>query len=280
MDFRAKTWNPDPGCAQLISFLEMTIARLTMPIKTRRLMIYRARILPVAAVVLALTGCQSTPRLGGDPKLQVLPNNELPVPVREDLASSTSPYYIGPYDKLIIDVYGITELSNREVQVDAAGRLSFPLAGEIDAAGKTPREIQSEIALRLQQGFVRSPQVTVNMKETVSRVVTIDGQVRKPGRYPVVGRMTLMGAVATAEGTDEFSKLDDVVIFRTVNGQRYAALYDLDAIRHGAYSDPEIYASDVIMVGDSRARHLFKDLLAIVPAIATPLVIAVDRFTN
>lgn len=243
-------------------------------------MVNRARILPLAAAALVLAGCESTPMLGGDPQLQVLPSNELPAPVREDLAANTSPYYVGPYDKLTVDVYGIAELSNREVQVDAAGRLSFPLAGVIEAAGKTPGEIEREIALRLQQGFVRNPQVTVNMKETVSRVVTVDGQVRKPGRYPVVGRMTLMGAVATAEGTDEFSKLNDVVIFRTVNGQRYAALYDLDAIRHGAYGDPEIFASDVVMVGDSRARHLFKDLLAVIPAITTPLVIAVDRFTN
>ncbi len=243
-------------------------------------MVTRVRFLPLAAVALLLVGCESTQQLGGDPKLQILPSNELPAPVREDLTANNQPYYVGPYDKLVIDVYGITELSNREVQVDAAGRLSFPLAGVIEAAGKTPGEIENELVLRLQQGFVRNPQVTVNMKETVSRVVTVDGQVRKPGRYPVVGRMTLMGAVATAEGTDEFSKLDDVVIFRTVNGQRYAALYDLDAIRHGAYGDPEIYASDVIMVGDSRARHLFKDLLAVIPAIATPLVIAVDRFTN
>ncbi len=243
-------------------------------------MVNCARFLPLAAVALLLVGCESTPKLGGDPKLQILPSNELPAPVREDLTANNQPYYVGPYDKLVIDVYGITELSNREVQVDAAGRLSFPLAGVIEAAGKTPGEIESELVRRLQQGFVRNPQVTVNMKETVSRVVTVDGQVRKPGRYPVVGRMTLMGAVATAEGTDEFSKLNDVVVFRTVNGQRYAALYDLDAIRHGAYGDPEIYASDVIMVGDSRSRHLFKDLLAVIPAIATPLVIAVDRFTN
>ncbi|MBC7042118.1 polysaccharide export protein, partial [Salmonella enterica subsp. enterica serovar Enteritidis] len=79
--------------------------------------------------------------------------------------------------------------------------------------------------------------------------------------YPVNGRMTLMRAVATAKGTTEFAKLDDVVIFRTVNGQKMAALYNLKAIRQGAYDDPEVFANDVVVVGDSPARRLFKDIL-------------------
>jgi polysaccharide export outer membrane protein len=127
---------------------------------------------------------------------------------------------------------------------------------------------------------VRNPQVTVNLKEAVSRVVTVEGQVNKPGLYPVVGRLSLMGAIAKAEGTDEFSKLDDVVVFRTVGGHRYAALYNLDAIRHGAYPDPEIYANDVVMVGESKARRLFKDILSVMPAMITPIVIGVDRLTD
>jgi polysaccharide export outer membrane protein len=158
--------------------------------------------------------------------------------------------------------------------------MSFPLAGVLDVSGKTPAEIEQELAARLRQAYVRDPQVTVNLKETVSRVVTVEGQVRKPGLYPVVGRMTLMRAIARAEGTDEFSNLDDVVIFRTVEGQRYAALYNLDAIRHGAYADPDIYANDVVMVGDSRSRRLFKDVLAVMPALLTPIIIGIDRLTN
>ncbi len=63
--------------------------------------------------------------------------------------------------------------------------------------------------------------------------------------------MTLLRAMAVAGGTTEFSKLDDVVIFRTVQGERLAALYDLNAIRHGKYADPDVYANDVVMVGDS-----------------------------
>lgn len=227
-----------------------------------------------------LTGCAESVQLGGDPQLSVLDATELPAPQRADITGGAQPYYVGPYDKLIVDVFAIDELAAREIQVDASGRMSFPLAGVLDVSGKTPAEIEEALAVRLRQAYVRDPQVTVNLKETVSRVVTVEGQVRKPGLYPVVGRMTLMRAIARAEGTDEFTKLDDVVIFRTVEGQRYAALYNLDAIRHGAYPDPDIYANDVVMVGDSRSRRMFKDILAILPAMVTPIIIGLDRLTK
>ena len=178
---------------------------------------------------------------------------------------------------MIIDVFGIEELSEKEVQTDASGRISFPLAGVIEAAGKTPGEIEEEIEARLRSRYVRDPQVTVNLKETVSQVITVDGQVKKPGLYPVVGKMTLMRAVATAEGTAEFARLDDVVIFRTVKGQQLAALYNLKAIRRGNYQDPEVFANDVVVVGDSQARRLFKDALQIVPLLTTPLIIALQN---
>ncbi|MHA6317715.1 polysaccharide biosynthesis/export family protein [Altererythrobacter sp. CAU 1778] len=198
----------------------------------------------------------------------------LPEPSSTDILQENRPYLIGPFDKLVIDVFGIEELSQREVQADVGGRLSFPLVGTIDASGKTPAELENEIEARLRAAYVRDPQVTVNLKETVSQVVTVDGQVGRPGLYPVVGRMTLMRAVATAQGTSEFAKLDDVVVFRTVDGQRYAALYNLKAIRRGNYADPEIFANDVVIVGDSQARRLFRDLLQVAPLLTSPLIVA------
>ena len=189
-------------------------------------------------------------------------------------------YFVGPFDKLTIDVFGMPELAQRDVQVDAAGRISFPLAGVVEVSGKTSREIEDLLARQMRANFVRNPQVTVNLKETVSQAVTIEGQVTKPGVYPIVGRMSLLRAMAVSGGTTEFSKLDDVVIFRTVRGERLAALYDLKAIRQGAYADPEVFANDVVMVGDSTSRRLFKDILAVVPLLTTPIIIAVDRLVK
>lgn len=223
--------------------------------------------------MLTVSGCGGRPKVGGDASLSVVQSGELPAPTQQDFQTGTSPYFVGPFDRLIIDVYGIEDLSKREVQVDASGRVSFPLVGLLQVSGKTPVEIEQEMAGRLRQAYIRDPQVTVNLKEVLSRIVTVEGEVKKPGLYPLMGRMTLVGAVAKAEGTTEFSRLDDVVVFRTVAGQRYAALYNLEAIRRGAYADPEIYANDVVTVGFSERRRFFKDL----SALAGPLIILLDR---
>ncbi len=227
-------------------------------------------------VLLLLPSCAGQTALGGSSDVTVVSAGGLPKPTRVDLLSSNRPYLIGPFDKLKIDVFGIEDLS-KEVQIDASGRLSFPLIGVVEASGLTPGELGDEIESRLQGRYVRSPEVTVNLEETVSQVITVDGQVDRPGLYPVVGRMTLMRAVATAGGTGEFAKLNDVVIFRTVSGKQLAGLYNLKAIRRGNYGDPEVFANDVIVVGDSQARRLFQNLIQASPLITTPLIILFNR---
>jgi polysaccharide biosynthesis/export protein len=234
----------------------------------------------ILVAIASLSGCAGPGALGGADGITVMTETVLPAPDRSDLLAEARPYLIGPFDKLTIDVFGIEELSKKEVQTDASGRISFPLAGVIEAAGRTPGEIEEELEARLRSRYVRDPQVTVNLSDTVSQVITVDGQVREPGLYPVIGRMTLMRAVATAKGTSEFAKLDDVVIFRTVKGQDLAALYNLQAIRRGNYEDPEVFANDVVIVGDSKARRLFKDALQIVPLLTTPLIIALQSSGN
>lgn len=229
------------------------------------------RVLPVIGL-LALAACSHTPPLGGNSDISVVEGTELPPPVRADIVSDNRPYLIGPFDKLTIDVFGIEEMKLLKVQTDASGRISFPLIGSVEAAGKTPAEVAMLIASKLRGRYVRNPQVTVNLDETVSQVVSVGGEVREPGLYPVVGRMTLMRAVATAKGVGEFAKLNDVVVFRTVGGRKMAALYNLKAIQRAAYPDPEIFANDVIVVGDSPARRIFRDVLQAAPLLTTPLI--------
>lgn len=204
----------------------------------------------------------------------------LPPPTGADLVGQARPYLVGPLDTLMVDVFGVEELTRREVRADAAGRISLPLAGTIEAAGKTPAELEAEIAHQLRRNFVRDPQVSVNLREAVSQTVTVDGQVRQPGVFPVLGRTTLMQAIARASGLGEYARLEDVVVFRTVNGQRYAALYNLRAIRRGAYDDPEVFANDVIMVGDNPARRIFRDILQVAPLLTSPLVVALSNNSN
>lgn len=200
----------------------------------------------------------------------VQPGN-LPPPATTDLIVPARAFVIGPLDQVSIEVYGLPELS-RSVQVDASGQVSLPLIGTMKASGKTPAQLGEEYAAGLRGRYIRSPQVTVNLTDTVSQTVSVGGAVSSPGIYPVIGRMTLMRAITRAAGINEFAKEREVVIYRRVNNREMAALYDLRAIRAGNYPDPEIYANDVIEVGESRGRHIFKDLIAVAPLLSAPLI--------
>lgn len=221
-------------------------------------------------LVLTITACAGAPPLETSPYVQVIDATELPPPSRQDALGRV--YRIGELDRLLIDVQGFTELTEREFQVDAAGRLSIPIAGSLTVAGATPQEAEQRIAEALRRAHVRNPRVSLNIKESLSRFVTVDGQVVQPGNVPVVNEMSLMRAIAAAKGASEFAKLDDVVVFRKVEGQQMAALYNLGAIRRGQYGDPLLYPMDIVVVGNSPARRLFRDIIATAPLLSAPII--------
>ncbi|MBO9518984.1 MAG: polysaccharide biosynthesis/export family protein [Porphyrobacter sp.] len=192
------------------------------------------------------------------------------------MTDGVRPHFVGPFDEIAVDVLGLPELS-RQVRVDASGHVAVPLAGSIDTAQKSPEQLASEIEDRLRRNFVKNPIVTVTVTETVSQTVTVDGEVRSPGIYPVLGRMTLMKAIASAQGTNEIADTNHVVVFRKVDGQQMAALYDLRAIRMGAYQDPQVYTNDLVFVGESNARRLFPQILQGLTVLMTPLVAILDN---
>ncbi|WP_137899197.1 polysaccharide biosynthesis/export family protein [Sphingomonas sp. 2SG] len=220
----------------------------------------------------ALAGCSRTPPPQSTASLTVIPDSKgLPPPGRGDLTAADRPALIGPLDTIVVDVFNVEDLS-REMQVDASGRIAMPLAGTIDARGRTAEELAKAIEAALRSHYVRNPSVTVNIRNSVSQVVTIDGQVVEPGLYPVTNQMTLMRVIASAKGLSEYARQEDVVILRTVNDHRMAGLYNVGAIRQGTYDDPPVYANDVIIVGDSPQRRLFRDIVSVSPILAAPLI--------
>lgn len=231
------------------------------------------RIISIALILAAtLSGCGRTPPPQSSSSLSVVTDSkELPPPTRNDLTAADRPALIGPLDTIQVDVFNVPDL-NREMQVDASGRIAMPLVGTVDARGKTAGELAAAIETSLRGRYVRNPEVTVNIKSSVSQVVTVDGQVVEPGLYPVTNQMTLMRVIASAKGMNEFARQEEVVILRTVNNRRMAGLYDVDAIRRGVYPDPAIYANDVVIVGDSPQRRMFRDLVSLSPILAAPLI--------
>lgn len=233
----------------------------------------RMRLLSSAILLAFLTAsCGSPEPLRSSGNLTVVENSGiLPPPNRADLTAADRPALIGPLDTIEVDVFGIPDL-RREMQVDASGRIAMPIAGTVDARGKTAAELAGAIETALRSRYVRDPQVTVNIKSSVSQVVTVDGQVIEPGLYPVTNQMTLMRVVASAKGFSEFARQEEVVILRTVDDRRMAGLYNVAAIRRGVYDDPPVYANDVIIVGDSPQRRLFRDFVAVSPLLAAPII--------
>ncbi|WP_448664972.1 polysaccharide biosynthesis/export family protein [Sphingomonas sp. CJ20] len=225
--------------------------------------------------LLATAGC-ARPSLPepGTGAVTLVRGGVLPSP---DLANSTAgerPFFIGPFDRLQVSVVAIPEIGTMDFQVDASGRISVPFVGILRVGGLTPLQIEAEIKDSLKaSGYLKDPQVAVNLKEMVSQTVTVAGEVKSPGVFPVIGRLTLLRAITIAKGTTEFSKMNDVVVFREVGGERYAALYDFKAIQDGRYPDPEIFANDVIRVGDSRARRLFRDFITASPLWSGPIIL-------
>lgn len=226
--------------------------------------------LSACCLMLFVGGCTHAPALVGGEEVAVRSVAEMPSPASAQPGQVAAVFGVGPLDDLKIDVFGVPDLS-REAQVDANGQISMPLIGAVDVAGKTTTQIAHEISDRLKT-YVRNPQVTVNLKDSKSRLITVDGAVKDPGLYPVPGTITLMQAIASAHGVSEFARTDEVVVFRTVADKRYAALYNLQAIRQGVYPDPTLYANDKVVVSASRARQVFKDLLQASAGLTAPLV--------
>jgi polysaccharide export outer membrane protein len=138
--------------------------------------------------------------------------------------------------------------------------------GTIGAGGKTPAELSQIVTAQLKGRYLKNPQVSVNVLKARSQTFTVDGSVRQPGVYPIVGKITLQQAIATARGADETANLGNVVVFRTVNNQKMAALFNLKEIRAGRLTDPAVYGNDIIVVGENATRRFFKDLTSAFPS--------------
>jgi polysaccharide biosynthesis/export protein len=225
----------------------------------------------MAAMLAALvSGCADDPFIGR-PELTVVQQAALPEPIATDLVSAPRPQVLGPFDQVSVDVFGLPEFS-RTVTIDRSGNIALPLAGQIPAAGKSPTELAQAVTQSLRANYVRDPRVTINVTQVVSQVITVAGQVRSPGLYPVTGRMTLMRAIARSQGTTDLAREDLVLVFRRVNGRDMVGLYDLRAIQRGMYPDPEVFANDIVQVDESKARRLFGTIIQSSPLLVAPIV--------
>ena len=107
----------------------------------------------------------------------------------------------------------------------------------------------------------------------MSQRVTVEGAVREPGIYSLTGRTSLLQIIAMSKGLDELANPGGIVIYRNMDGRRYAAAFDIREIRAGRLVDPEVLGSDIVVVDYSGARSGLRDFLFTVPALALFLVL-------
>ena len=186
-------------------------------------------------------------------------------------------YLLGAQDKLTITVFNEPDLSFKDIPVDPNGFVTMPLIGQVRANGRSVSEVAEEIQSKLNARYIRDARVSAYVSDFANYSFTIDGEVEKPGVYEIPGTLTLSQAVALGEGASEFAKLDEVIILRNIEGQVFAARFDLADIYSGAAADPEIRRSDTVVVGFSAARKRFKDILQIAPGVAGIFVALIQR---
>src|SRR5262249_7877359 len=104
-------------------------------------------------------------------------------------ADNPGAYKIGHADVLDISVFKVPELA-RTVEVDESGTINFPPVGEVSVFGKTARDIERDLAKRLEARYLRSAQVTVSVKEFNSQRVTVEGAVKQQGVHALKGKTT------------------------------------------------------------------------------------------
>lgn len=187
-------------------------------------------------------------------------------PDLETIAVAPVNQKIGPLDTIEVKVFQVDELSG-EHQVDLNGFINMPLIGKIVAQGKTSEELGQHIADRLGKKYLRSPNVNVLMKTAAVKTITVDGSVGLPGVFPVQGSTSLLKAIALARGTSDGANPRRVIVFRTINGQRTAAAFDLTSIRRAEAPDPEIYGNDIVVVDGNTSKSAYREILGALPLV-------------
>jgi len=176
-------------------------------------------------------------------------------------------YKIAPMDTVTVKVFKMPDLSG-DYEVDLAGHISMPLIGEVSAYDLTTAQLDDALTRRLGEKYLENPDVSVGIKSSTRRNVTVDGAVNKSGSFPVYGPTTLMQAIAAAGGTREDANARRIAIFRTIGGSRQAAAFDLTSIRRGEQPDPQVYAGDIVVIDGSAVKAAQKQILNSLPVLS------------
>lgn len=228
-----------------------------------------ANLAALCAVSLA-GACASTVE---NPAIPVGPSAYEVIPVDAPALARAAMTRLRPGDVVSLSVLGEPDLLLDDVAVSETGTVQLPLAGEIAVEGLTLAELNAEVTRKLSP-YLRNPQVAVNLTKPVVRTVSVEGEVDRPGVFPITRETTLLGALALAESPSNLAKHDEIFVFRKIEGKQAGARFDLLELRSGIAPDPQILPDDVVVVGRSARRAAFEDFLRAAPAFNVFAVLA------
>ncbi len=146
----------------------------------------------------------------------------------------TKTYVIGPEDVLNVSVWREAELS-RQVIVRPDGKINLPMVNEVTAAGLTPQQLSGSIAQGLQK-YIREPEVNVSVQQVNSKKYYIQGEVNKPGSYPLVVPTTVLEGLGNAGGFHDFANVKKIIILRGTERLKF----NYKDVTHGKHMEQNI----------------------------------------
>jgi polysaccharide biosynthesis/export protein VpsN len=162
---------------------------------------------------------------------------------------------LAPEEKLGVgDLFEVRVVSEPELsgtfQVGSDGTIDYPFAGRLQVAGLGPGDVQKLITTKLQDGYLRSPQVSVHVKEWNSRKVAVLGQVARPGPVPYFPNMTIVDAIAAAGGFTPLAAKNSVKVRRESSGKTTTRTYAAGDISEGTSPNVVLLPGDIVVVDE------------------------------
>ena len=163
-------------------------------------------------------------------------------------SASMPAYKIGPGDILTVSVWKEEGLE-QEILIRPDGGMSFPLAGDIHAGGKTVAQLQNTLASKIKQ-YIPDPVVTVSVRKIENNKIFVVGKVNRPGEYIGTSYIDVMQALAMAGGLNAYASSNNIKILRRINGNIKSMPFEYDEVAGGYKLKQNIIleSGDVVVV--------------------------------
>lgn len=182
------------------------------------------------------------------------------------ISNDGTDYKISSLDILQVAIFQVPDLT-RTVRVDEAGFVSLPLVGQVRVRGRTMLQAQEDIAARYSKSYLQSPQVSLSLVKSSQRV-TVSGAVRGPTVLTLDTPLTLSMAIAQSGGVNDLANSDRVHIARITGEQVDDSVFNLKEIQAGKTPNPSLRGGDIVVVEESNARLVLKEVKDVLPLAA------------